>query len=138
MIDIGIATKALCAIMGIYQKSWIISGATITGLKEQNLKKIELTNSWEYENKQISNFVLHRIMKGWKLQMLRIQNITDLLMTQPDKYKAEIMLKMHKRTIIYTHSKTTKLSLVSTQSTTSLETLNKVLLLYLCYSSGIK
>jgi hypothetical protein len=31
--------------MGIYQKSWIISGATITGLKEQNLKKIELTNS---------------------------------------------------------------------------------------------
>jgi hypothetical protein len=86
-------------------------------LKEQNLKKIELTNSWEYENKQISNFVLHRIMKGWKLQMLRIQNITDLLMTQPDKYKAEIMLKMHKRTIIYTHSKTTKLSLVSTQST---------------------
>jgi hypothetical protein len=45
MIDIGIATKALCAIMGIYQKSWIISGATITGLKEQNLKKIELTNS---------------------------------------------------------------------------------------------
>lgn len=85
--------------------------------RAKSQKKIELTNSWEYENKQISNFVLHRIMKGWKLQMLRIQNITDLLMTQPDKYKAEIMLKMHKRTIIYTHSKTTKLSLVSTQST---------------------
>lgn len=62
-------------------------------------------------------------------------------MTQPDKYKAEIMLKMHKRTIIYTHSKTTKLSLVSTEHPVykpSLETLNKVLLLYLCYSSGIK
>jgi hypothetical protein len=60
-------------------------------------------------------------------------------MTQPDKYKAEIMLKMHKRTIIYTHSKTTKLSLVSTEHPVykpSLETLNKVFLLYLCYSSS--
>jgi hypothetical protein len=68
MIDICIATKALSAIMGIYPKKWIIWGATIIGLKRaKSKKKLELPNSWEYGNKQISNLVLHRIMKGWKL-----------------------------------------------------------------------
>jgi hypothetical protein len=66
MVDIGIATKALSAIMGIYQKNWIIWGATIIGLKRAKSQK--KLNYQIVENMKISKYQIWFFIELWKVE----------------------------------------------------------------------